>query len=60
MIEPIKGKQTLAQSEIQDGDIITVQKSFSEKEYLLSLWNSITVSMLTTQSDLPQLLRQTR
>lgn len=33
MIEPIKGKQTLAQSEIQDGDIITVQKVLSDKEY---------------------------
>ncbi|TID22675.1 ubiquitin carboxyl-terminal hydrolase 21 [Venturia nashicola] len=32
MIEPIKGKQTLAQSEIQDGDVITVQRTFSEKE----------------------------
>lgn len=35
MIEPIKGKQTLAQSEIQDGDIITVQKLLSEKEYVI-------------------------
>jgi ubiquitin carboxyl-terminal hydrolase 7 len=34
MIEPIKSKQTLAQSEIQDGDIITVQKLYSEKEYV--------------------------
>ena len=32
MIEPIKSKQTLAQSEIQDGDIITVQKSLSDKD----------------------------
>lgn len=32
MIEPIKSKQTLAQSEIQDGDVITVQRTFSEKE----------------------------
>jgi ubiquitin carboxyl-terminal hydrolase 7 len=32
MIEPMKPKQTLAQSEIQDGDIITVQKFLSEKE----------------------------
>ncbi|KIW07364.1 uncharacterized protein PV09_02210 [Verruconis gallopava] len=32
MIEPIKSKQTLAQSEIQDGDIITVQKNLSDKE----------------------------
>jgi ubiquitin carboxyl-terminal hydrolase 7 len=32
MIEPIKGKQTLAQSEIQDGDIITIQKVYPEKE----------------------------
>ncbi|KAF2403000.1 ubiquitin carboxyl-terminal hydrolase 21 [Trichodelitschia bisporula] len=32
MIEPMKPKQTLAQSEIQDGDIITVQKHISEKE----------------------------
>ncbi|MBE7181665.1 MAG: hypothetical protein INR71_10750, partial [Terriglobus roseus] len=32
MIEPIKSKQTLAQSEIQDGDIITVQKSLTDKE----------------------------
>jgi len=34
MIEPMKPKQTLAQSEIQDGDIITVQKVLSEKEQL--------------------------
>jgi ubiquitin carboxyl-terminal hydrolase 7 len=32
MIEPIKSKQTLAQSEIQDGDIITVQKNLTDKE----------------------------
>jgi len=32
MIEPMKPKQTLAQSEIQDGDIITVQKVLSEKD----------------------------
>lgn len=32
MIEPMKPKQTLQQSEIQDGDIITVQKVLSEKE----------------------------
>ena len=32
MIEPIKSKQTLAQSEIQDGDIITVQKTLSDKD----------------------------
>lgn len=32
MIEPLKPKQTLAQSEIQDGDIITVQKVLPEKE----------------------------
>ena len=34
MIEPMKPKQTLAQSEIQDGDIITVQKVLSEKDQL--------------------------
>lgn len=34
MIEPIKSKQTLAQSEIQDGDIITVQKTYTDKEYV--------------------------
>lgn len=32
MIEQMKPKVTLASSEIQDGDIITVQKSLSEKE----------------------------
>lgn len=32
MIEPIKPKITLAASEIQDGDIITVQKVLNEKE----------------------------
>ncbi|ORY19215.1 hypothetical protein BCR34DRAFT_621068 [Clohesyomyces aquaticus] len=32
MIEGMKPKVTLAQSEIQDGDIITVQKVLSEKE----------------------------
>ncbi|KAF2816307.1 cysteine proteinase [Mytilinidion resinicola] len=32
MIEPMKPKATLAGSEIQDGDIITVQKTLSEKE----------------------------
>lgn len=32
MIEAMKPKVTLAQSEIQDGDIITVQKTMSEKE----------------------------
>lgn len=32
MIEQMKPKVTLAQSEIQDGDIITVQKSLTEKE----------------------------
>ncbi|KAF1969777.1 cysteine proteinase [Bimuria novae-zelandiae CBS 107.79] len=32
MIEGMKPKMTLAQSEIQDGDIITVQKVLSEKE----------------------------
>lgn len=39
MIEPIKGKQTLAQSEIQDGDVITVQRVFSEKECVSSYLN---------------------
>jgi hypothetical protein len=39
MIEPIKSKQTLAQSEIQDGDVITVQRIFSEKEYVLVCLN---------------------
>ncbi|KAF1813874.1 ubiquitin carboxyl-terminal hydrolase-like protein [Eremomyces bilateralis CBS 781.70] len=32
MIEPMKPKSTLYQSEIQDGDIITVQKNLSDKE----------------------------
>jgi ubiquitin carboxyl-terminal hydrolase 7 len=32
MIEPMKPKQTLQQSEIQDGDIITIQRVVSEKE----------------------------
>lgn len=32
MIEPMKPKQTLQASEIQEGDIITVQKSMSDKE----------------------------
>ena len=32
MIEPMKPKVTLAQSEIQDGDIITVQRILTEKE----------------------------
>ena len=32
MIEDMKPKQTLQQSELQDGDIITVQKVLSEKE----------------------------
>lgn len=32
MIEAMKPKMTLAQSEIQDGDIITVQKTLSDKE----------------------------
>ena len=32
MIEPMKPKQTLSQSEIQDGDIITIQKQPSEKD----------------------------
>lgn len=35
MIEPIKPKITLAASEIQDGDIITVQKVLSDKEYVI-------------------------
>lgn len=34
LIEPMKPKQTLSQSEIQDGDIITVSKSYSEKEFV--------------------------
>lgn len=38
MIEPIKPKSTLAGSEIQDGDIITVQKSLSEKESVFPLY----------------------
>lgn len=32
MIEPMKSKQTFQQSEIQDGDIICFQKTFSESE----------------------------
>ena len=32
MIEPMKPKSTLAQSEIQDGDIVCFQKALSEKE----------------------------
>ncbi|KAF2646636.1 cysteine proteinase [Massarina eburnea CBS 473.64] len=32
MIESMKPKMTLAQSEIQDGDIITVQKTLADKE----------------------------
>lgn len=32
MIEPMKPKMSLQASEIQDGDIITVQKTLSEKE----------------------------
>jgi ubiquitin carboxyl-terminal hydrolase 7 len=32
MIEAMKPKMTLAQSEIQDGDIITVQRNLSDKE----------------------------
>jgi ubiquitin carboxyl-terminal hydrolase 7 len=32
MIEPIKGKQTFHQAEIQDGDIICFQKALSDKE----------------------------
>lgn len=32
MIEPMKPKQTFQQAEIQDGDIITVQRVFSDKE----------------------------
>jgi ubiquitin carboxyl-terminal hydrolase 7 len=32
MIEAMKPKMTLAQSEIQDGDILTVQRTVSEKE----------------------------
>lgn len=32
MIEAMKPKMTLAQSEIQDGDIITVQRTLSDKE----------------------------
>ena len=34
MIEAIRPKVTLATAEIQDGDIITVQKSLSDKEYV--------------------------
>ena len=37
MIEPMKPKASLAQSEIQDGDIITVQKSLSDKECVLAV-----------------------
>ena len=32
MIEPMKPKSTLAQAEIQDGDIVCFQKELSEKE----------------------------
>lgn len=32
MIEPIKGKQTFHQAEIQDGDIICFQKTLTDKE----------------------------
>jgi hypothetical protein len=32
MIEPIKGKQTFHQAEIQDGDIICFQKALTDKE----------------------------
>ena len=34
MIEPMKPKSTLAQSEIQDGDIVCFQKTLTEKEAL--------------------------
>ncbi|KAF3940694.1 hypothetical protein ABW19_dt0201570 [Dactylella cylindrospora] len=34
MIEPMKPKQTFAQAEIQDGDVICFQKHLSEKETL--------------------------
>lgn len=34
MIETMKPKVTLAASELQDGDIITIHKSYSEKEYV--------------------------
>lgn len=36
MIEVMKPKMTLSASEIQDGDIVTVQKTLSEKEYVQS------------------------
>jgi len=49
MIEPIKSKQTLAQSEIQDGDIITVQKTYSDKEYVDP--GSATPSILTNEKN---------
>ena len=39
MIEPMKPKSTLAQAEIQDGDIVCFQKAISEKE-LSSLQSS--------------------
>jgi ubiquitin carboxyl-terminal hydrolase 7 len=43
MIEAMKPKMTLAQSEIQDGDIITVQRTLSDTEYVLPLVSLITV-----------------
>ena len=32
MVDPMKPKQTFQQSEIQDGDIITFQRSYKEAE----------------------------
>jgi ubiquitin carboxyl-terminal hydrolase 7 len=32
MIEPMKAKSTLSQAELQDGDVVTVQRVISDKE----------------------------
>jgi hypothetical protein len=32
MVDPMKAKSTLSQAEIQDGDIVTVQRVVADKE----------------------------
>jgi len=34
MIEPMKPKLTLHQAELQDGDIVTIQRVIAEQEYV--------------------------
>jgi ubiquitin carboxyl-terminal hydrolase 7 len=70
MIEAMKPKMTLAQSEIQDGDILTVQRTLSDKEtsqvqlagsyidakdFYDYLVNRITVEFIPRNSEEPQL-----